>query len=140
MPGHRITNVATVPQRSPFRYPGGKTWLVPEIRAWLRALPQKPDIFVEPFAGGGIASLTAVFEDLAHRAIMVERDEFVAAAWQVILNDAEWLTNQILDFKLTLENAQEVLATPAISLRDQAFQAILRNRVSGAALWPRAPV
>ena len=25
-------NVASVPQRSPFRYPGGKTWLVPQVR------------------------------------------------------------------------------------------------------------
>ena len=24
-----IVNVASVPQRSPFRYPGGKTWLIP---------------------------------------------------------------------------------------------------------------
>lgn len=28
----QIVNVASVPQRSPFRYPGGKTWLVPHIR------------------------------------------------------------------------------------------------------------
>ena len=24
----RVVNVASVPQRSPFRYPGGKTWLI----------------------------------------------------------------------------------------------------------------
>lgn len=28
----KVINVATVPLRSPFRYPGGKTWLVPRIR------------------------------------------------------------------------------------------------------------
>lgn len=28
----KIVNVASVPFRSPFRYPGGKTWLVPQIR------------------------------------------------------------------------------------------------------------
>ena len=27
-----IVNVASVPQRSPFRYPGGKTWLIPIAR------------------------------------------------------------------------------------------------------------
>jgi len=26
-----VINVASVPQRSPFRYPGGKTWLIPTI-------------------------------------------------------------------------------------------------------------
>ena len=31
-----IINVASVPQRSPFRYPGGKTWLIPTVRQWLK--------------------------------------------------------------------------------------------------------
>jgi len=30
-----VTNVAQVKHLSPFRYPGGKTWLVPETRKWL---------------------------------------------------------------------------------------------------------
>ena len=55
-----VVNVATVPQRSPLRYPGGKTWLVPHIREWLRQTT--PDIIIEPFAGGAIVSLTAVRE------------------------------------------------------------------------------
>ena len=49
------TNVAQVKQLSPFRYPGGKTWLVPEIRNWLRSARRMPDVFVEPFAGGAMA-------------------------------------------------------------------------------------
>lgn len=36
-------NVSSVPLRSPLRYPGGKTWLIPHIREWLRQQPQKPD-------------------------------------------------------------------------------------------------
>ncbi|MDP8791430.1 DNA adenine methylase, partial [Serratia marcescens] len=46
------TNVAQVRQLSPFRYPGGKTWLVPEVRKWLMASKVTPSVFVEPFAGG----------------------------------------------------------------------------------------
>jgi hypothetical protein len=30
-----VVNVASVPQRSPFRYAGGKTWLIPKIQQWL---------------------------------------------------------------------------------------------------------
>jgi hypothetical protein len=33
----KVVNVSTVPHRSPFRYPGGKTWLVPRVRDWLGA-------------------------------------------------------------------------------------------------------
>src|SRR5438552_126943 len=55
-------NVASVPQRSPFRYPGGKTWLVPYIREWLHSKRQRPSRLIEPFAGGAIISLTSAFE------------------------------------------------------------------------------
>ena len=34
-----IVNVASVKHLSPFRYPGGKTWLVPRVREWLATLP-----------------------------------------------------------------------------------------------------
>src|SRR6266446_9065771 len=50
-------NVASVPQRSPFRYPGGKTWLVPYIRDWLHDQSAPVCVLVEPFAGGGIVGL-----------------------------------------------------------------------------------
>ena len=57
-------NVASIPQRSPFRYPGGKTWFVPVFRNWIKNHYPKPKILIEPFAGGGIISLTALFENL----------------------------------------------------------------------------
>jgi DNA adenine methylase len=78
---NQIINVASVPQRSPFRYPGGKTWLVPRIRKWLASRPMIAREFVEPFAGGGIVSLTVAAENLAQHVTMVELDEQVAAVW-----------------------------------------------------------
>lgn len=74
-PWAKIVNVASLPQRSPFRYPGGKTWLVPYIRAWLKSLSRPPDTLIEPFAGGGIVSLTVGFENLAERVEMIELDD-----------------------------------------------------------------
>src|SRR5712671_7168661 len=55
----RVSNVSAVPHRSPFRYPGGKTWLVPYVRQWLKSLKPAPREVAEPFAGGGIVSLSA---------------------------------------------------------------------------------
>jgi DNA adenine methylase len=54
MATRKIVNVASVPKRSPFRYPGGKTWLVPLARKWWKSLERKPKLLIEPFAGGGI--------------------------------------------------------------------------------------
>ena len=137
-----VVNVASVPQRSPFRYPGGKTWLVPRIRQWLSSLPVKPSKFVEPFAGGAIVGLTVAFEQLANRVILVERDEQVAAVWHTIINTkdgAEWLTDQIVNFRLTPASAQLLLSSPKRSLKEKAFQTIVQNRVShGGILAPGA--
>src|SRR5271154_7580076 len=93
-------NVASVPQRSPFRYPGGKTWLVPLFRRWMLSLPNTPTVLVEPFAGGGIISLTTAFEWLADKVVMVELDKQIAAVWQTILGgDAKWLAKRLLTFE-----------------------------------------
>ena len=122
-------NVASVPQRSPFRYPGGKTWFVPTFREWMRQKHPKPNMLIEPFAGGGIISLTSLFENLVSRAVMVELDEDVAAVWQSIVNgDAEWLANRILSFDLTKESVIEEISKPAETTNDRAFQTILKNR------------
>lgn len=126
-PLDHIVNVASVRQLSPFRYPGGKTWLIPRIRAWLR---RQPEEFIEPFAGGGIVSLTVAAENLARHVTMVELDEQVGAVWQTIFTDDEaaWLANRIIDFDLTLDSLREELARPAKSTREKAFQTILKNR------------
>lgn len=126
-----IINVATVPLRSPFRYPGGKTWLVPRIRQWLRSHKTLPAEFVEPFAGGAIVSLTVAFERLAEHVTIVELDPQVAAVWHTILNgDGEWLAERIVTFDFGPETVEETLSTPVATLPELAFQTILKNRVN----------
>jgi DNA adenine methylase len=123
-------NVASVPQRSPFRYPGGKTWLVPYIRSWLRSEEQTPSILIEPFAGGGIVGLTAGFESLVEHVVLVENDPNVASVWQAIFGgQAEWLAEAIERFNLSKQNVLCVLKGEASSQRERAFATIVRNRV-----------
>ncbi|MHB8647010.1 MAG: DNA adenine methylase [Thermomicrobiales bacterium] len=138
----QIVNVASVPQRSPFRYPGGKTWLVPHIRQWFAQMAVKPSTFIEPFAGGGIISLTVAFEGLADHVIMVELDDDVAAVWETILDGrggGEWLASKIVHFDLTSEAVQARLSCIPSDTRERAFTTILKNRVKhGGILAPGA--
>jgi len=137
---NRVVNVASIPQRSPFRYPGGKTWLIPQIRYWLASFSKKPNMLVEPFAGGGIVGLTVAFEGLVNRVLLVELDEQVASVWQAILTgEADWLAERILNFKMTQESVAEQLSNGGTSLRELAFKTLLRNRVShGGIMAPGA--
>lgn len=129
----QIVNVASVPKRSPFRYPGGKTWLIPQIRRWLQSLPRKPVELIEPFAGGAIVGLTAAFECLAESVKIIEKDEDVAAVWRTILHPLHgpWLAERISTFTFSEENVRLALESPRwrLSSRERAFKTILRNRV-----------
>jgi len=126
---HVAPNVASVPQYSPLRYPGGKTWLYPFAKKWL--LNRRDHILIELFAGGASVGLAAAIEGWVKEVILVEKDEYVASLWQTIINDdAEWLANKIIKFDFTEENIDKALAERNESVRDKAFALILNNRIS----------
>ncbi|MCG6553780.1 MAG: DNA adenine methylase [Candidatus Magnetominusculus sp. LBB02] len=128
-PKKKIVNVASVKQLSPFRYPGGKTWLVPTVRQWLKCQKHKPSEFIEVFAGGGIVGLSVANERLSGHVTMIELDPEIAAVWHTILSDdAQWLAKEILSFELSIDNARRALERTATNTREKAFQTILKNR------------
>ena len=127
---NKVVNVASVPQRSPLRYPGGKTWLVPQIRTWLARLDFRPELFIEPFAGGGIASLTAVMDGYVDRALLCEKDPELSNLWRCILDDADKLAQRVEKFTPTPDDVKAVLRDDNTSDFDSAFRTLLRNRVN----------
>ena len=137
------TNVSQVAQLSPLRYPGGKTWLVPEVRKWVRSLPQRPATFVEPFAGGAIVGLSVAAERLIDEVVLIEMDPAVSALWELLVCgtdlEAEELFRRILGFEMTSTNVDVALSGYATSLPMTAFSTILKNRVNrGGILAPGA--
>lgn len=136
----RSVNVSSVPLRSPFRYPGGKTWLIPSVRRWLGSLPSVPSELIEPFAGGGTVGLTAAFEGLADEVTLVELDDDVASVWETILgHGARWLSQRILDFDLNYKTIRQVLSRAPAGRKEQAFATLLQNRINrGGILAPGA--
>ncbi len=119
-------NVAQVPQRSPLRYPGGKTWLIPHIREWLKSA--SAEILIEPFAGGGIVSLTAVMEELVEQAVMVEIDHDVAAFWHAALRNGRRMADQIQEFNPTRETLIEWETSRPQCVNEHGFQTLVFNR------------
>lgn len=129
-------NVASVPQRSPLRYPGGKTWLVPHVRHWLT---DGCETLVEPFVGGGIVSLTAVMEGLAERALMVDLDRDVAAFWRSALMHGDELAERLLTFDVTRDSVHALERTAPVTVLDHGFRTLVLNRTRrGGVLAPGA--
>ena len=131
-------NVAAVPQRSPLRYPGGKTWLIPHIRAWLSRTPSHP-LIVEPFAGGGIVSLTAVMERLVERAFMVDLDRDIAAFWRAALCHGSDLAERIQGFTPSRDRVEDLARQVPRDVIEHGFRTLVLNRTRrGGVLAPGA--
>jgi len=132
-----VVNVASVPQRSPLRYPGGKTWLIPHIRAWLQA--DRPDLLIEPFAGGATAALTAVMEERAAQAVMIEIDRDVAAFWRAALDSGATLCEWIRQFEPTLDRVRALEQSSPTGITEHGFRTLVLNRTRhGGVLAPGA--
>lgn len=136
----RVVNVSSVPHRSPFRYPGGKTWLVPYVRRWVASLAHRPFEFVEPFAGGGTVGLSVLFDELAAKVTLIEIDQNVASVWKTMLSvQGERLASEILSFRMSEDAVRLCLSGNPRRQFERAFQTILRNRVQrGGIMAPGA--
>lgn len=129
--GFVAPNVSTVPHYSPFRYPGGKSWMYPFIRLWIKSQHKRSKLFAEPFAGGAHVGLAVAIENLADQVMLVELDENVAAVWNTIINgNHECLIDRIMDFNLTKANLETVFNQDNSSSNEHAFAVILHNRTS----------
>lgn len=135
-----ITNVASVPHRSPFRYPGGKTWLLPMARLWMRSVAHGRKTLIEPFAGGATISLGGLMEGFFNRIALNEIDPDVAVVWSCIAGgDGLRLARAIREFQFTSDSVQEVISGCPSDAVGQAFRTIVRNRASrGGIMAPGA--
>ena len=132
-------NVASVPQRSPLRYPGGKTWLIPHIRAWLGQISPKPELLIEPFCGGGIVSLSAVMEGWVDRCCMSELDRDVAAFWHAALRYGPALAEKVLQFDFSRDAVNTLAGQSSRDVLEHGFRTLVLNRTRrGGILAPGA--
>jgi DNA adenine methylase len=113
------------------------------VRAWLSGLAKKPRLkprlLVEPFAGGGIVSLTAVMEGLVDQCVMVELDHDVAAFWRATLDHGQKLVEKLLCFQPTSEAVSLLMKGEPRDPLERGFRTLVLNRTRrGGILAPGA--
>src|SRR5690348_5041293 len=80
---------------SPLRYPGSKRRLAGYIQKTLQLNNLHPSLFVEPFAGGASVALQLLNNNMVDTIGLIDRDPLVAAFWEAVFFDTEWLLEQI---------------------------------------------
>jgi DNA adenine methylase len=92
--------------QSPLRYPGAKSGLVGVIGDLVARATEKlgkPELFVEPFAGGASAALRLAGAGIVNRVLLADADPLVARFWQVAAADTDWLIDRMMDEPVTLD-------------------------------------
>ncbi|MCY4319251.1 MAG: hypothetical protein OXE76_08710 [Alphaproteobacteria bacterium] len=125
--------MASVPQRSPLRYPDGKMWLIPHVRYWLEQIDATPKLLIEPFAGGGIVSLTAIMERLVGHCLMMELDRDVAAFWHTALRHGPQLCEMVKGFEPTRDSVDMLSRQIPSGVLEHGFRTLVLNRTQRAA-------
>jgi DNA adenine methylase len=115
---------------SPLRYPGGKKRLASYIAETLKRNKFRPQLFVEPLAGGASVALQLLNDDLVDTIALCDRDPMVASFWQTVFTDHEWLVTQLSKIELTLDNWLRFKYGRFRSTRTLALACIFLNRTS----------
>jgi DNA adenine methylase len=124
---------------SPLRFPGGKRRLVPYVAAALRANDLRPNLLVEPYAGGASVALELLAFGFVERIALGDLDPYIAAFWETVFDDAEWLCEQVDSVPLDLTTWERMKTTNFTGRRNRALACLYLNRTSfNGALHRRA--
>jgi DNA adenine methylase len=115
---------------SPLRYPGGKRRLVPYVAVALAVNDLKPGLFVEPFAGGASVSLELLYAKLVERIGLADSDPMVAAFWETVFEDADWLCRKVENMPVDLETWTRLKRGRLRARRQLALACLFLNRTS----------
>ena len=120
----------TVQIVSPLRYPGSKRRLVGYLAEALRLSGLRPDLLIEPFAGGASVSLQLLASDAVDRAALGEKDRLVADFWRTVFNESDYLCREVRRWTPSVSEWERLRALSPRSPRTRARKCLFLNRTS----------
>jgi len=115
---------------SPLRYPGSKRRFAGYVRRVLALNGLRPELFVEPFAGGASVALQLLNDGAVERIGLIDKDPLVAAFWRTVFFDTAWLVRQVETMEVSLERWSFWRKTQPKTVRRQALKCLFLNRTS----------
>ncbi|NLT72975.1 MAG: DNA adenine methylase [Chloroflexi bacterium] len=122
---------------SPLRYPGGKARLAPHLERVIKLNDLRPELFVEPFVGGGSVFLHLLSRGVVERAAVSDLDPLVGAFWWTVFNDTDWLVAQIEGIDISLDNWDRLKHGQLKGKREEAVACLFLNRTSFSGILAR---
>lgn len=130
-------------QLSPFRYPGGKSKVIPYLAQFLRE--SKCEVLASPFTGGGSFELSMLEAGVVKKLRLNDLDYGVYAVWWCILHMPDVLIERIQAFKPTHKayfKAQSLIKNDYrhLDVVEAAWITLLVNRLSFSGIAKANPL
>lgn len=125
---------------SPFRYPGSKRKLLPELMPKLLRLENISKQFLDVFVGGGSVALAVADMYPSTHIHLNDKDARIAAFWRMMSSDNVNKLIDRLDVEPTLNLFIETQTKRPDNDVDLAFQAIFLNRTAYSGILDSGPM
>ena len=119
--------------KSLFRYPGGKTKLIPQILPFLEKTLSKSEGFCDAFVGGGSVLLEVAEKYPSMNLSCNDKDWFVYCFWQIVSSDSTMhldALKRMVEQKPTIELFYKLRNSNPTNMAEAAYRAIFFNRTS----------
>ena len=91
------------PSVTPLRYPGGKTWLLDYVKAFIRFHKLDSTTIIEPYGGSASISVGLIRSQLVTEATVCEKDPLIDAFWNIALHRNEELIEYLSTLEINIE-------------------------------------
>jgi len=126
--------------RSPLRYPGSKQKFTHAFMQILNKNEVKPELFIEPFAGGASLSLFLLQNNIVNKIGLIEQDPLVASFWKTVFFDSEWLIKEIKKIDVTIEKWNYFKKYKPRTTRTKALKCLYLNRTNFSGILKAGPM
>lgn len=128
---------------SPFRYPGGKSKLLPVLREYLDPIVTDYNSFIDVFVGGGSVLLDIAQRYPTAKLYANDKDQWIFHFWNIVSGNDDNQFQELLkliDQKPTLELFYKLRNTVTIDSVECAYRAIFFNRTTFSGIAYSGPI
>ncbi|MBU1657726.1 DNA adenine methylase [bacterium] len=126
--------------KSPLRYPGSKQKFTHAFIQILNKNEVKPELFIEPFAGGASLSLFLLQNDFVDKIALIERDPLLASFWKTVFFDSAWLIREVKKIDVNIEKWNFYKNYKPRTTRTKALKCLFLNRTNFSGILKAGPI
>ena len=89
--------------RSPLRYPGGKSNITPLIKSILETKGNRPLTYIEPFAGGAGVAINLLLDDVVDNIVINDYDKAIYSFWRALKEETDALVDLIRNTPISID-------------------------------------